>query len=90
MKYRKIKPILIHIDSLMTECGAFRDTMEEPYCCGSRGPQSCFTFGCPVAHEATLEDLKDHDMDLYEEYEAEGYDPSEVGAGWMVQYRKIV
>jgi len=86
MKYRKIKPILIDINTLVTECGMFKDTQEEPYSCGQRGPQSCSMLDCPIAYAAMLEDLKEHDMDLYNEYKDEEFDPSEMGAGWMVQY----
>jgi len=97
MGYRKIKPRLVHIDSLVEECRMFSDTQEAPYCCMSRskvkqehGAQSCAVYDCPLGSEANLEDMKKYDEELYEEYKTEKYDPSEMGANWLVQYREVV
>jgi len=96
MGYRKIKPMMIHIDSLIEDCGLFRDTQEKPYQCLLRSKNIyretgvCASKNCPLAWEADLEDMKKYDKDLYEEYKQEKCDPTEMGAGWMVQYREIV
>jgi hypothetical protein len=44
----------------------------------------CYSFSCPIANECDLEDLKNHDTDLYNEWKDEKYDPSESGADLML------
>jgi hypothetical protein len=44
----------------------------------------CFSFSCPVAWQADLEDLKEYDQELYEQYKDEEYGPHEIGADLMV------
>ena len=95
MGYRKIKPVMVHIDTIAEECGLFKDTQEKPYSCMSRSKTIrehgvCAAYNCPLAWEADLEDMKKYDKHLYEEYKQEEYDPCEMGAGWMVQYREVV
>ena len=95
MGYRKIKKGLIHSDSLMEECGLFKDTIDKPYQCLSHSkhkqePGRCCIYDCPLAFPADIEDMKEYDKDLYEEYKAEESDPSSMGSGWMVQYQEVV
>lgn len=44
----------------------------------------CFSFSCPLAPEADLQDLKEYDTDLYNEWKDEEYDPSDCGANLML------
>ncbi len=44
----------------------------------------CFSFSCPIATEADLEDLKKFDSYLYDEWKNEEYDPSECGSNLMI------
>ncbi len=44
----------------------------------------CYSFSCPIASECDLEDLKEHDTDLYNEWKNAEYDPSESGAELML------
>ena len=46
----------------------------------------CYTFSCPVAFHADLQDMKELDNDLYEEYKAEGERNSDYldTSDWMV------
>lgn len=44
----------------------------------------CYSFSCPVAHEADLQDMKILDKSLYEEFKDEEYDPTWMGAEYMV------
>lgn len=44
----------------------------------------CYSFSCPIASEADLEDLKKYDIDLYYDWKDEKHDPSEMGAELMV------
>ena len=99
MGYRNIKPRLIHIDELLSICGLFHSPDEGEgwinggHACKSKSKHKqmfgeCFSCACPLAWEADLEDFKEHDQHLYEEYKDETYEPADVGAGWVVQYRE--
>lgn len=44
----------------------------------------CYSFSCPIASECNLEDLKEHDTDLYNEWKNAKYGPSESGAELML------
>ena len=44
----------------------------------------CYSFSCPLASEADLEDMKEHDRKLYDDWKNEEYDPPECGAEYMV------
>ncbi|MCK4328758.1 hypothetical protein KAX02_02840 [candidate division WOR-3 bacterium] len=95
MGYRNIKLELIPIETLMKECGLCDCEHNNYYGCTSKSKNKqnlgyCFTFDCPLAYEANLEDMKEYDKNLYEEYKQEEFDPIEMGAGWMVQYREVV
>lgn len=50
----------------------------------------CFTFSCPVAYKADLQDMKEIDTDLYNEYkdEAEGDEGYLDTPDWMVFERE--
>ena len=100
MGYRNIEPVLQHFDKLAQECGLFSDTeLNNGYGCLSKSkdksePGCCFQSDCPLAYDASLEDLRKHDTHLYEEYKA---DPGDVGlesgtieSEWVMQYREVV
>jgi len=53
---------------------------------GTRPVYRCFGFSCPVAHTADLEDLFDHDKDLYEEYKDSEFSAED--SDWMVYDRE--
>jgi len=44
----------------------------------------CYSFSCPIASECDLEDLKNHDTYLYNEWRDSDYAPSEGGAELML------
>lgn len=44
----------------------------------------CYSFCCPLAYEANLEDMKELDKELYDDWKDEEYDPSEMGGEYMV------
>jgi hypothetical protein len=44
----------------------------------------CYSFSCPIANACDLEDLKEYDKDLYNEWKDGDYDPSESGADLML------
>lgn len=44
----------------------------------------CYSFSCPIAHQADLDDLKEYDQELYEEWKDEDHSPHEMGADLMV------
>ena len=97
MGYKKIEPNLIPIETLIKGCGLFNEDIDSNDGAGclsksknKQHPGRCSTFDCPLAYEANLEDMKEYDKDLYEEYKQEEFDPIEMGAGWMVQYREVV
>ena len=88
---------MVHIDNLMQDCGLFNGNtdLNNGYGCKSKSkdkqePGACFAFDCPLAWEADLEDMKKYDQHLYDEYKEETYDPIDVGAGWVVQFREVV
>ena len=50
---------------------------------GAKWFARCFSFSCPLASEADLEDLKEHNHWGYEEWKNEKYDPTEAGGDFM-------
>jgi len=100
MGYRKITPVLEDLDNLAGHCGLFdgNTNLNNGYGCASRSktkahPGCCYSFDCPLAYPADLDDLKEHDEDLYQEYVQDfaerGLQPYEVGSEWMVQYQEV-
>jgi len=68
----------------------FQKLSDEPYhpmflkTLGLRQQGKCYSFSCPIANEANLEDLKKYDIDYYNEWKDEKYDPSEAEVDLMV------
>jgi hypothetical protein len=63
-------------------------------CCSSKSkdkqePGCCYSWDCPLAHSANIEDLKEHDPILYEEYKDTVGAEEECG-DWLIQYRECV
>ena len=84
-----MKNELVHIDNFINDCGFFTSNTDENngYGCTfnpnrKEEPGCCFTFDCPVAREADLEDLKELDKSLYEQYKDDANHV--IGSGWMV------
>lgn len=44
----------------------------------------CYTFSCPIAHEADLEDLRNLDHDLYQEHKGDALPDGTIEDDWMV------
>jgi len=44
----------------------------------------CYSFSCPLAEECDLQDLKENDIDRYNEWKDAEFDPSEAGAELML------
>ena len=51
---------------------------------GLKRQGKCYSFSCPLANSCDLEDLKEHDSELYEEWRNEKYDPRDCGADLML------
>jgi len=90
---------IIHIDELTDICGFFNSETRVNNCYGCNHPDQessdidedtglrqgkCYSFSCPVATEADLQDLKELDAERYEEWKDEPYDPSDSGAELMI------
>jgi len=100
MGYRKIEPVLVNIFNLCQYCGLFKSIeLNGGYGCQSRSKDKCevglcYDFDCPLAYEAGLEDMKEHDVDLYNEYKEEcdkkGMEPHDIGSDWVIQWREVV
>jgi hypothetical protein len=95
MSYRKIKPVLIDLDNLCQECGLFyvdNNVTKGGSCCSSKSKDKqesgcCYSWDCPLARNASIEDLKEHDPILYEEYKD---NVEEECGNWLIQYRECV
>lgn len=89
---------IIHIDDLANRCGFFttetsvnnhygctHPDQEETDICSFKGCEhgKCYSFSCPIAHRADLEDMKNISQELYEEWKDEEC-PLFVGADLMV------
>src|SRR5690554_6333294 len=83
---------LIHADDLIKECGYFFCGEENNgYCCShpenEEAPGCCYTWACPIAVEADIQDMRELDPGLAKEYEKEGKEGWKgewtVGSGWM-------
>lgn len=89
---------IIHIDNLVDICGFFTSEtsvnnhygckhkdQEETDFCHFTGKEhgKCYSFSCPLARRADLEDMKNLDSELYEEWK-DGECPIFMGADWMV------
>jgi len=96
--YKALKePIIIHVNDLAMECGLFTSETElnGGYGCLSKSkqkdePGKCYAWDCPLGYEADLEDLKNHALDLYDQWKEDEYDPSEAGANLVLQTQEIV
>ena len=91
MGYKNIQPNLLTIGNLSVTCGLFKaDTkLNNGYGCESKSKLKsevgkCYAFDCPLANLADVDDFKNHDADLYEEYKN-----GEENTRWMIQYRKV-
>jgi len=94
VRYKKIEPELLSIYHVADRCGFFttETDLNGGYGCTfpekEKGyPGCCYQFDCPVSHEASLEDLRKMDQDLYEEYKHCTGDLEDHGSEWMVMYR---
>jgi hypothetical protein len=89
---------ILHLNDLASFCGYFEsetginngygcthpeNEIQEEYEDGKKMGK-CYSFSCPIASEADLEDLKTHDKGLYEIWKDEGYDPSDCGGNLML------
>jgi len=81
---------LITIDDLACRCGYYRQIEEgDGYGCfhplgdDHDNEGHCRTYGCPVAIEADIEDLKRLDNYLYEEYKGDARDDGGIESDWM-------
>lgn len=95
MSYKKIKPYLTTFINLAETCGLFTSDFEEngPYHegCVSKSKKKeevgyCSPGDCPLAYEADIDALKNHDMDLYLEYKDE---PESLDGTWLIVYREL-
>jgi hypothetical protein len=75
MGYRKIKPVMVDIFGLARECGLFTSDTElnGGYGCLSKSKDKsehgcCYGFDCPLAYTPSLADMKEHDIDIYNEW----------------------
>ena len=73
MKFKDIKPQLVHFDNeIMMDCPFYMEDNEGQFVCVSNHPdkqeKSCHAYDCPFCYEPSMGDIKPHDMDLYEEY----------------------
>ena len=104
IEYKKIKPIIIHLDELVEDCSLFHDECEinNAYCCREMEKDysgACYGFDCPLANPADMKDLKELGrMDIYKEYEKkckeskikeENFRPSDYGDSWLRQHSVI-
>lgn len=78
---------LITIFEIMKNCGHCED-VDMVYTCShpenTEEPGRCFTWACPVAYEATYEDMLELDPDLAEEYREEQERNGFIESDWMV------
>lgn len=54
----------------------------EKFGCKIQG--KCYSFSCPIATQCNLQDLKEYDIERYNDWKDEEYDPSESGADLML------
>ena len=91
MTYRNITPVLQHIDTLFVECGlGGKDNNCLSKSKLKQEPGRCFSGDCPLAYEADLWDLVQHDYDLFVQYYMSAVMPEgTIESGWVVQYREV-
>ena len=92
---------IIHIDEMVEICGFFTTDIEVNNGYGCKHPEQeetdidhctwkehgkCYSWSCPLANEADLEDMKEYDMKLYEDWKDERADPTEMGGQYLVIY----
>jgi hypothetical protein len=84
---------LISLDDLANKCGYFCDCeSNNGYGCNNKGNEEkeCHSYCCPIATDASYNDLLELDSELAKEYEyqLEYKDPEEEGldSDWMVQH----
>lgn len=90
---------IVHIDEMVGICGYFttETTVNNAYGCKHPDQEEtdidfrtekphgkCYCFSCPLGHEADLQDMKDLDQELYDDWKNEEYDPSEMGGNYLV------
>lgn len=90
---------ILHIDELTDICGYFTTETTVNNCYGCTHPDQeetdidfrtgkehgkCYSWACPLANEADLEDMKQLDPQLYNEWKGEEYCPTEMGAQYLV------
>jgi hypothetical protein len=91
---------IIHIDELTQVCGFFTNetTVNNHYGCTHPKQEEkgdicditgcehgkCMSYSCPLGHAADLEDLKNLNTELYEDWKNEEHDPADSGADLMV------
>ena len=101
MAYIRTKLVRIKIKDLAKLCGFFTSKTDwnDGYGCLAKerlfrdGPGMCCDFICPLAYTADLEDMKEKDFPLYEEWikqcKKDGVEPVTLEEGsWVIQYRK--
>lgn len=94
MAYKRVKKYLETIDELTGYCGLFvpGSPNNGGYGCKSKSKRKqlrgcCYSFDCPLATEADLEDLKELNPILYDQYKDDDGD-IECG-GWVVVHSEI-
>ncbi len=91
---------LIQLDTLRCQCGYAYDydaeNINNGYNCNHEDNEEyetrdnkhigkCYTWSCPIAQHADLEDMKELDSVLYEEYKTEADDQGYIdNSDWMV------
>ena len=99
-----MKRKIIHIDEMVEKCGFFTSNTNVNNSYGCKHPDQeeidedyetkkphgkCYAWSCPLANEADLEDMKELDKDLYNEWKDEKYDPTEMGGNYLVVDEEI-
>ncbi len=92
------KTVLIQIDNLMAECVySYQDDsgINSGYNCNHLDQEEfetinnkkigkCYSWSCPLAPQADLQDMKELDQDLYEEYKESADDQGSIDSDWVV------
>jgi hypothetical protein len=95
-----IKEELLQIDNLMSKCGygyyyEGSPMINNGYNCNHKDCEEseevngkcigkCYTWSCPIACTAEIDDLKRLDKDLYEEYKSEADREGCIESDWML------
>ena len=92
------KTVLIQIDDLMYECSySYQDdaNINSGYNCKHPDQEEleiinnekigkCYSWSCPLAPQADLQDMKELDQDLYNEYKESADDQGSIDSDWVV------